>query len=54
MTYEEILVRQNRHWRDENFPTGIERDIKSEVARYLDTKYILVITGVRHSSLQAL
>lgn len=49
MTYEEIIVRQNRHWRGEKFPTGIERDIKSEVLRFLDTKYILVITGVRRS-----
>lgn len=49
MAYEEILVRQNRHWRGERFPTGIERDIKSEVVKYLDTKYILVVTGVRRS-----
>ncbi len=49
MTYEEILIRQNRHWRGGKFPTGIERDIKSEVVKYLDTKYILVVTGVRRS-----
>ncbi len=49
MVYEEILIRQNRHWRGEKFPTGIERDIKAEVVRFLDTKYILVITGVRRS-----
>ncbi|MCX9010136.1 MAG: ATP-binding protein [Candidatus Methanoperedens sp.] len=49
MTYEEILIRQNRHWRGEKFPVGIERDIKSEVVRFLDTKYILVVTGVRRS-----
>src|SRR3990170_5462736 len=49
MTYEETLIRQNRHWRDEKFPAGIERDTKSEVERYLDTKYILVVTGVRRS-----
>ncbi len=49
MAYEEIMVRQNRHWRDEKFPAGIERDIKSEVVRYFDTKYILVVTGVRRS-----
>ena len=49
MTYEETLIRQNRHWRDEKFPTGIERDIKPDVEKYLDTKYIIVITGVRRS-----
>lgn len=49
MAYEEIVIRQNRHWRDEKFPTGIERDIKSDVVKYLDTKYILVVTGVRRS-----
>ena len=49
MTYKEIIVRQNRHWRGEKFPEGIERDIRSDVARFLDTKYILVITGVRRS-----
>ncbi len=49
MTYEEIIVRQNRHWRGEKFPEGIERDIRSNVARFLDTKYVLVITGVRRS-----
>ena len=49
MTYEEIIVRQNRHWRGEKFPEGIERDVRSEVVRFLDTKYILVITGVRRS-----
>lgn len=47
MTYEETLIKQNRHWRGEKFPYGIERDIKSEVERYLDTKYILVLAGVR-------
>lgn len=49
MTYEEIMVRQNRHWRGEKFPTGIERAIKYELTKSLDTKYILVITGVRRS-----
>ena len=49
MTYEEIIIRQNRHWRGEKFPTGIERDIKFEVLKFLETKYVLVITGVRRS-----
>ncbi|VVB51737.1 AAA domain protein [uncultured archaeon] len=49
MVYEETLIRQNRHWRGEKFPTGIVRDIKSEVEKYLNTKYIVVLTGVRRS-----
>lgn len=49
MTYEEILVKQNKHWRGNKFPTGIERDIKSRIIPFLETKYILAITGVRRS-----
>lgn len=49
MAYEEIILSQNRHWRGEKFPEGLDRDIWHEVARCLDTKYILVITGVRRS-----
>lgn len=47
MVYEETLIKQNRHWRGEKIPDGIKRDIKTEVEKYLDTKYILVLTGVR-------
>ena len=49
MAYEEILIKQNRHWRGESFPLGVERDIKSRVESFLKTKYILAITGVRRS-----
>jgi len=49
MTYEEILIKQNRHWRGERFPTGVERDVRSGIIPFLDTKYILAITGVRRS-----
>lgn len=49
MAYEEILIKQNRHWRDEKFPVGVERDIKARVESFLKTKYILAITGVRRS-----
>ncbi len=49
MVYEEILIKQNRHWRGEHFPVGVERDIKSSVESFLKTKYILAITGVRRS-----
>ena len=49
MAYEEILIKQNRHWRGESFPVGVERDIKSRVESFLKTKYILAITGVRRS-----
>jgi len=47
VAYEELLIKQNRHWRGEIIPVGIERNIKIEVEKYLDTKYIIVLTGVR-------
>lgn len=49
MTYENVLIKQNRHWRGEQFPIGVERDVKSEIIPFLKTKYILAITGVRRS-----
>ena len=49
MTYEEILIKQNRHWRDERFPIGVIRDVRSEIIPFLKTKYVLAITGVRRS-----
>ena len=49
MVYEEILIKQNKHWRGESFPVGVERDIKARVESFLTTKYILAITGVRRS-----
>ena len=49
MTYEDVLMKQNRHWRGEQFPIGVERDVKSEIIPFLKTKYILAITGVRRS-----
>jgi len=49
MAYEEILIKQNKHWRGESFPVGVERDIKARVESFLTTKYIIAITGVRRS-----
>jgi len=49
MVSEEILIKQNKHWRGESFPVGVERDIKARVESFLTTKYILAITGVRRS-----
>ncbi|HJH30693.1 MAG TPA: ATP-binding protein [Methanosarcinaceae archaeon] len=49
MTYEEILIKQNRHWREEQFTIGVIRDVRSEIVPFLKTKYVLAITGVRRS-----
>jgi len=46
---EDVLLSQNRHWREEKFPYGIERDIKKRIDKFMGTKHVLVITGVRRA-----
>ncbi|CEG11223.1 conserved hypothetical protein [groundwater metagenome] len=49
MKIRDVLIKQNRQWRGEEFPYGIERDVKKEVEKFMDTKQVLAITGVRRA-----
>ena len=47
--FEDVLLKQNIHWAGEEYPYGIERRIKSDVEKFLSTKYIQIITGPRRA-----
>lgn len=47
--FEEVLVEQNKHWRDLKYYTGIKRTIFDKAISYIDNDFIISICGVRRA-----
>jgi uncharacterized protein len=45
--FEKIIVEQNQHWENKKENIGILREKRDDILRYINDKYIIVITGVR-------